>query len=536
MIRSILALALTIGFAAILTPSLHAQTSGFENIDYFELNAVVDEMGTATITETIHYDLGSRDRRGIFRDIPSSFVVSEDQGYNLDLRVLSVTRNDQPETFVMENRIDNFETLRIGNEDVFLTGRQNYTITYELGPVVILADDGNAIIRLDAPGTGWDVGTDRVTLTIDGPANTISQTCFRGTLGSTNQSCDIGSGTGFVAYSSDNLQSGETITVEAVYTPETFSNFAVLETIEKPSDIGGIIVAGIAAFVGAAAGFFGVKRFISNIRYKSRRKDETIYPRYEPPKDMTPGDIGLLIDNSTNGAELSATILWLATSGYIKITQTKEKRFFRGADYSFTKLKESTGLIGYDKKLFDEMFNTAGDKPGVVTMGALKKSIAFAKVVQGLKSEHIDRLEAMGFYGPTNIFAADLDSRMTDAGYTKWGEIEGFRMFLNFTEKDRLAFLDAPEKKPEQFSKLLPYAVALNVEKQWLKQFKGLEIDTSGWYEGPNGFTTGYALGSLNQLSSDLNNFSTAATSSGTAGAGGGFSGGGFSGGGGGSW
>ncbi len=77
---------------------------------------------------------------------------------------------------------------------------------------------------------------------------------------------------------------------------------------------------------------------------------------------------------------------------------------------------------------------------------------------------------------------------LTDEGAKQWALVDGFKLFLNVVEKDRLKFTDAPEKTPERFSKLLPFAVALGVEKQWAKQFEGIDVtqSTNSWYNGGN--------------------------------------------------
>jgi uncharacterized membrane protein len=111
--------------------------------------------------------------------------------------------------------------------------------------------------------------------------------------------------------------------------------------------------------------------------------------------------------------------------------------------------------------------------------------------------------------------------------------MQGFKLFLSVTEKERYSFFNAPEKSPELFMKFLPYAIAFNVEKEWAEVFKDLTIPSPSWYDG-GGVNTFSAVA----LSSDISAFSTTfATSSGVQGSsGGGSSGGGAGGGGGGSW
>lgn len=123
---------------------------------------------------------------------------------------------------------------------------------------------------------------------------------------------------------------------------------------------------------------------------------------------------------------------------------------------------------------------------------------------------------------------------LTETGAKQWAVVDGFKLYINVVEKDRLAFTDAPERTPERFSALLPYAIALGVEKKWAKQFEGIDISdtTSSWYSGNNvgAFSAAYFASSLNS------GFASTLASNSTISSGGGSSGGGGGGGGGGSW
>ncbi|MEE9447373.1 MAG: DUF2207 domain-containing protein [Arenicellales bacterium] len=137
----------------------------------------------------------------------------------------------------------------------------------------------------------------------------------------------------------------------------------------------------------------------------------------------------------------------------------------------------------------------------------------------------------------------------TPFGQKVLDEIEGFRLYLATAEQNRLDVLHPPEKTPELFEKLLPYAIALGVENQWGEQFtevfkqhaeqQGRHSEYSpGWYSGGhygrfNSSSFGAALGA--GLASSVAAASTAPSSSSSGGFSGG-AGGGGGGGGGGGW
>ncbi len=131
---------------------------------------------------------------------------------------------------------------------------------------------------------------------------------------------------------------------------------------------------------------------------------------------------------------------------------------------------------------------------------------------------------------------------VTPLGRKRLDEIEGFRIFLEATEKDRLNFLNPPDRTPELFEKFLPYALALGVEQPWAEQFA--EVLAAAWAEGrslswysstnPRGFSASTLASSFGDSLAGA--VASSSGSSGSGSGGGGSSGGGGGGGGGGGW
>jgi hypothetical protein len=138
----------------------------------------------------------------------------------------------------------------------------------------------------------------------------------------------------------------------------------------------------------------------------------------------------------------------------------------------------------------------------------------------------------------------------TLAGAKIRDQIDGFRLFLNTAEKDRLQALNPPNVTPALFEKFLPYAMALDCETGWSRKFEA-EAERAGqaagntggtylpiWYSGgsfSNFGAAGFAAGLGASLAASAASAATAPGSSSGSG-GGGFSGGGGGGGGGGGW
>ncbi len=143
----------------------------------------------------------------------------------------------------------------------------------------------------------------------------------------------------------------------------------------------------------------------------------------------------------------------------------------------------------------------------------------------------------------TNILFYHLLKAPTLHGRKILDELEGLRLYLSVAEKDRLNLLNPPEKTPELFEKMLPWALALDVEQQWCESFDEILTQaqqegtyTPTWYQGAGHFSPVAMATSLGTaLTGTIASSSTAPGSSSGSG-GGGFSGGGGGGGGGGGW
>ena len=129
--------------------------------------------------------------------------------------------------------------------------------------------------------------------------------------------------------------------------------------------------------------------------------------------------------------------------------------------------------------------------------------------------------------------------RRTAQGYAVLRHVDGFRRFIDESEKDRARFAE----QKNLFSEYLPYAIVFGATKKWARAFEGLDgepPDTSSWYPYHGAFNAllfadavdGFTVTTAGTLTSV-----PASSSSGSSGfSGGGFSGGGGGGGGGGSW
>ncbi len=127
-------------------------------------------------------------------------------------------------------------------------------------------------------------------------------------------------------------------------------------------------------------------------------------------------------------------------------------------------------------------------------------------------------------------------------------QIDGFKMYLETAEKNRLNFNGEPDFTIERFEEILPFAIALGVEKPWSNRLEGefsrhaIEQPRGGyhpsWHSGSS-FGSKSLVNSVAGISAGLSAAMIASqpsSSSSSGGGGGGSSGGGGGGGGGGGW
>lgn len=148
-----------------------------------------------------------------------------------------------------------------------------------------------------------------------------------------------------------------------------------------------------------------------------------------------------------------------------------------------------------------------------------------------------------------SVVFAVLMRAPTVQGRKVMDEIDGFKLYLETAEKNRLNISGEPPMSVERFERILPYAIALGVEKPWSEHFEA-ELQRNAvsdardgysphWYSGSRSFSAGNLSRAISTASSGMAAAMIAAqpvqaSSSGSGG--GGFSGGGGGGGGGGGW
>ena len=185
---------------------------------------------------------------------------------------------------------------------------------------------------------------------------------------------------------------------------------------------------------------------------------------------------------------------------------------------------------------------------GFIAVSAFSGVLAFL-VFEAVSARQLPLLIGVGGILLVNLLFFFLMGAPTPLGARMMDGIDGLRQYLTLAEKDRMNMAGAPQMSPRHFETLLPYAVALGVEKPWSETFDrwllaaaaGAAAYQPAWYHGDH-FTAGSFGDRMGGFAGSLADTMTASlppppkSSSSGFSSGGGFSGGGGGGGGGGGW
>ncbi|WP_413709064.1 DUF2207 domain-containing protein [Rhizobium sp. Rhizsp82] len=180
---------------------------------------------------------------------------------------------------------------------------------------------------------------------------------------------------------------------------------------------------------------------------------------------------------------------------------------------------------------------------------SIVSSLALALFSSLMEFHETPMLFAVGGIVFLNMLYVFIMGAPTMLGAKMMDGIDGLRQYLTLAEKDRMNMAGAPEMSPQHFEKLLPYAVALGVEKPWSQTFEtwlaaaaaGAVAYSPVWYSGnfnSGSFSDrigGFSSSMASTIASTIPSPPPSSSSSGFSG-GGGSSGGGGGGGGGGGW
>lgn len=472
---------------------------------------------------------------GLYRDIPVEYT--DDTGLEYNLHLEDITVKDRAGNS-LEHKV--FRKGRYQRIKVWIPGARNTTKTvrleYETRRGLRFFDEYDELYW-NATGTEWPVRIDTARASVWLPENIsgVQARAFTGSYGSQSQGANVTvEGRRIEAMTTD-LEAKEGLTINVAWDPGVVEQPGVLTRAGMWMSDNWLL--GLPFLV------FGVMFWL----WYTRGRDPdigSIAPRYAPPQDMRPAELGVLIDNTPDMRDITATIVDLAVRGYIEIIEY-EKTGLLGTQkepgYGFKLLKgpekwEEEDPRDYEKSLMLGMFGdlrggqamVAAHRGGIegVTVRTDDLEGKFYKQLQGLKETLLEQVHLGGLYGrrPDRVrgtyLAVALLCAVGVVGMATMGEswlpgspvslliggglsaalVGGFgwvmpartrrgarllRETLGFEE-----FLSRVEEDrfrkmidgPEDFEKYLPYAMAFGVSKKWARAFEDLYQEPPEWY------------------------------------------------------
>ncbi len=559
-------------------------------IENFHADIRVLESGAIEVTETIRPRFNGS-YNGIYRTIPVEYRTNLFRR-KLRLSVDAVTDADGNPLRYESNRDGDYLNTKIwvpGAVDTVRTVRLSYRVTNGLRFFEPDDDEGeDAIVEAydelywNVTGTEWPVPIDTASATVRLPQAVagVRAHAFTGGYGATGQDAVVEvAGTRVDVRTDRPLGFREGLTIGIGW------NAGV---VRRPTaiDLAAMyLFANWPLFLPFFAFAFMYRR------WNERGRDPeigSIEPRYEPPGDLTPAEVGVIADNRADLRDITATLIDLAVRGHLTIEEREERHLLglgTGKDYVFERRDLPGGhLAPHESALVRAVFG--GRRTRRLSdlkdrfykdLPELKSTLLATLIEHGVYTESpamvAGKYVGLGFLVGIVIFfggllaqavlplamGAVLGAAIASAfvivvfglfmpARTKRGtellrQVKGFEEFLTRVESDRYR---RKITGPEMFEKCLPYAMALGVAAQWARAFRDLYREPPDWYHGHalSTFNSHILVSNLNSMSAETHSVMQSAPrsaqgssfSGGGISGGGGFSGGGFGGGGGGAF
>jgi len=548
-----------------------------EKIISYQSYIEVQPDASMVVTETIRVvALGDKIKHGIYRDFPTKYTDIYGNKYAMDFKVLIVSKDGVRENYWTES-LSNGVRVYIGDKNALIPlGEHVYEITYKTNRQLGFFKDHDELYW-NVTGNGWEFDIDYASAILVLPNGAsdkiISTQGYTGTFGEKGKDFVVSRDSfgNLFLYTTKPLNPGEGLSIVTSW-PRGYVKAPTVNV-----KIGYFLQDNLGALI-CVAGLMIILLYYVRAwnKYGKDPQKGTIIAQYEPPTDLSPAAVRYVLRMGFDKKAFTATVISLAVKGCLKI---KEEKAFLSKTYTLS--REDSGK----EKLTDDEAKTKNQLFGLYTEVKLEKTNyliiedAVDVLEKALKRNYekkffVTNTSQMGrgfglslfffflafalgglalpisvFYILAsvliNVFFLHFMKAPTQDGRKIMDKIEGFKLFLSVTEKDRLNFFNPPEKTPELFEKFLPYALALDVENKWAEQFADVFAKITeenkqyapSWYYG-----TSFAIFNTNSFTSNLSNsFSNAIASSSvppgsSSGFGGGGSGGGGGGGGGGGW
>jgi uncharacterized membrane protein len=565
------------------------EAQSLEKISAFDADIQINQDTSITVTEKITF-FTQVARHGIERYIPYTYKT-EDESYKLKFFDFSAKDEEGNDVLVEKSRQSGNHYLKIGFKDRTFTGSQTFTIKYTVEEVIKRFNDHDELYW-DIVGESWDFPVENVTAAVTSNFAQIDDSeCYSGKYGFDDGLCHmVVTDTGKVSASyAKAVDPGENVTI-VVGLDQKNSQLHFLTEKERliknlirysPSLL--MLVPISLAFLlwlnkGRDQVFYSQNVFNLEKSQPTKLKPVGFFERtpmvYQPLKDLTPGEAGLMIDEQVDNRDVIAEIIDLARKKYLKIEEKKKKKFLGSeSDYVFTKLRSNyESLPEHQKFLMEKLFKSKEEVKlsnlkgsfythmnkvkSMIVSDLTKKAyftghpvntralymILFLAVLSGavflvmvvFQIESLLVVAAAALQAPLLIWLAKNMVQKSAIGSNLYMQAKGLRQTINVGK-----WREQIKEKNLFIEEVLPFAISLGVVDKLASDMDKLNIKPPEYLKTSNLNTLNTAsfINSFSQSASKSLSYNPSSHSSSSgSGFSGGFSGGGGGGGGGGSW
>jgi uncharacterized membrane protein YgcG len=591
--------------AAALTLAMSTPDEGWI-IDQFVSQIRIQPDGTLDTLEAIDVNFRNLERRGVFRDLHYRFTYDEanDREYEITLGPVT-TADGRPHQVLDTFEGESIRRFRIGDPNRSLSGRQTYRIAYRTA-FGLNGFPEHDELYWNATGT-WPVTITRATAVVVGPAGAVTRVaCYQGRRGST-EPCDASFSSAKAAFAATRpLKEGEQMTIVAALKKGAVGD-PVPKLVPKRQprppvsaiDLGRTFFEATPRFVTIMLGAFAaIVAALGALWWKVGRDRQAVElhkaahdtgperrvplfgptpigVEFQPPDNIRPAQMGLLVDERADTLDVTATIIDLAVRGYLSITELPKTGWFGRKDWRLRRLKApDAGLLEYERIVLDGLFSGVE----VTELSDLKNKF-YRDLEKAKKALYKDAVERKWFPRNPNtvrtvarvcgllgllagigvtiylaqwgagliglpfvagglllVLTSTAMPRRTAKGTHMMRRTLGFAKYIRTAEAHQQAFAE----RANLFTEYLPHAIAFKCVDKWAAAFQDIDLQqaTGTWYHGATAFDASSLSSSVGSFSSSVSSAiaSTPGGSGGSGFSGGGSSGGGGGGGGGGSW
>lgn len=541
---------------------------GAFEIENYVVDIELQSDRTAHVRESLDVQF-FESRHGIYRTIPFRYTSDSGLNFNLDITDISVTDGSNPYiTNVSRQGYD--KVIRIGDPDRYVSGLVPYVIDYNVSDVIRFFDEGSEFYW-NIIGNNWDANINTAVAHIRIPEGVAFRPsrdilCFTGSFGEASQDCSI------------DYQDG-LLTVESLQPLRPYEGLTVAIRFD-----GGFIAPTRAEIISKilkdnmGIPFGLILSIIILILWFKYGKEidlgKPLIAEYEPPQNLSPGEVGYMYKEGYSTAFFAADIVDMAVKGHLKIEEVERRKLIgKKKDYKLILLPKprktkKTLLSTHQEELLRALFANKTEilisdlknkfykkshkvteavedsilkaqwfymNPGVIKVLVIIPSVAVFFGSFFLIGWRNDFFVGLAIAGITGFVTGLFMSKKTREGAVVYHHILGLKEYIYTAERYRVKF----QEDKHIFEQVLPYAMIFGMADKWAKAFEGILDEPPQWYSGtnPNFVPAAFASSMESFAKSSGSTFTSQPGNSSSSGfSGGGFSGGGFSGGGGGSW